>query len=48
MNEHLKELLKELLTDNLEVRINKDQDRGLVVELFLFEEVISSDFIHIF
>lgn len=46
MEEHLKEILKELLIDNLEIKIKEDREKRLIVELELFGEVISSDFIY--
>lgn len=45
-NDLMKELLKQLLTDNLEIEIRQDSDRRTWVSLKLFGEVISSDFIY--
>jgi hypothetical protein len=47
MEEKLKELVREFLTDKLEIKLSKDFDGRLVVELVLFDEVISRDSIHI-
>ena len=48
MEELLKELVKKLLVDNLEIRLSPAYERhGIKVELLLFDEVISSDFISI-
>lgn len=45
LNEILMVLLKKLLIDNLEIRIDKPGDR-LEVSLVLFGEVISHDYVY--
>lgn len=45
LDEITKELIKKLLIDNLEIRIGKPDDR-IEVQLVLFGEVISSDYIY--
>jgi len=45
LDEILKELLKKMLIDNLEIRIEKPDDR-LQVSLVLFGEVISHDYVY--
>lgn len=44
----MKELIKKLLIDNLEIRLEQGPERHTIrVSLVLFDEVISSDFMYL-